>query len=67
MTEELSMHIYVEGDALLIDVSESMEEESLEVYVVDHGARQRIEGRLTISPERHLKLMTDRCVNGATA
>jgi|GEM_PF-2616990 hypothetical protein len=54
------MRIYVEGETLLIDVSESMQEESLDVFVIDHGARQRVEGRLTITSQNRLKLKLDR-------
>jgi hypothetical protein len=56
------MRVYVEGESLLIDVSESANEEFLDVFVVDHGTKQRIEGRLTISPKRTVKLKVDRRV-----
>ena len=54
------MHVYVEGETLLIDVSESNHEESLDVFIVDHGTKQRIEGTLKISPKRSVKLKVDR-------
>lgn len=56
------MRVYVEGEALLIDVSESPGEESLDVFIVDHGIRQRIESRLMISPKRTVKLKVGRRV-----
>ena len=57
------MQVYVEGQSLLIDVSESFNEESLDVYIVDHGKKQRIEGQITISPQRKLKLRVDRRIH----
>ena len=54
------MHVYVEGEVLLIDVSDSSREESLDIFIVDHGTKQRIEGRLKISPKRSVKLKVDR-------
>lgn len=59
------MRVYVEGETLLIDVSESQREESLDVYIVDHEAKQRIEGHLTISPKRAVKLTVDRRVTAS--
>ena len=56
------MRVYVEGEAILIDVSESSDEESLDVFIVDHGIRQRIESRLMISPKRSVKLKVGRRV-----
>ncbi|MBI4552541.1 MAG: hypothetical protein HY710_09770 [Candidatus Latescibacteria bacterium] len=54
------MRVYVEGETLLIEVSERQHEESLDVFIVDHEAKQRIEGHLTISPKRAVKLTVDR-------
>ncbi len=59
------MRIYVEGEALLIDVSESACEESLDVFIVDHSRKQRIEGQLTISPTRTVRLKLGRRVQEA--
>lgn len=61
------MQVYVEGDTLLIDVTESPDEASLDVFIVDNGSKQRIEGRLTISAKRAVRLKVARRVQATPA